>query len=455
MHGNVSEVEFLQDISGVLVGLYVAAALVNFAAAYYWWTQRGQSPQRRVAQTQMLLWFVVGVFFSALVPLAIGGDPNLLRWISFPASVRSLVDRIMGPTLFMVGSTTVLSVLFVFRGFFTRPAVAWAGLNLTWLCMTLALTDPDFAAIVLKPDNVPIVGLIYLLGFFTWLSARKAVLNDERFTRGLGPLEAEDNEPVLVWPDLVYIELICMVALTALLLVWSITLDAPLEAEASTVITPNPSKAPWYFLGLQEMLLYFDPWMAGVVLPSLIVFGLCAIPYLDFNKLGNGYYTISQRPFAYLTFQFGFLVLWTLLVVIGTFFRGPNWSFFGFFETWDVHKVEALNNVQLSERFWIDALNRALPEAPSQAGTLTQLGYIVWREIPGIVLLAGYFIALPPLLARYSKKCRGLYQQLGRARYLILMILLLIMALLPIKMVCRWSFNLNYFVSIPEYFFNF
>ena len=71
----------------------------------------------------------------------------------------------------------------------------------------------------------------------------------ERFANGQGPLEAEDNEPVLVWPDLVYIELICMVALTALLLVWSIALEAPLEAEASTVITPNPSKAPWYFLG--------------------------------------------------------------------------------------------------------------------------------------------------------------------------------------------------------------
>ena len=56
-------------------------------------------------------------------------------------------------------------MLYVWRNFFTRPAIAWTGLNLAWLCMTLAMTDPDFAAIVLKPDNVPIVGLIYLLGF--------------------------------------------------------------------------------------------------------------------------------------------------------------------------------------------------------------------------------------------------------------------------------------------------
>ncbi len=189
------------------------------------------------------------------------------------------------------------------------------------------------------------------------------MLNDQRLAQGLGPLEAEDNQQVLVWPDVMYIELICAVAITALLIVWSLLLKAPLEAEASTVITPNPSKAPWYFLGLQEMLLYYDPWLAGVVLPGLIIFGLCAIPYLDFNRRGSGYYTINQRRFAYLTFQFGFLILWILLMLIGTFFRGPNWSFFGLFETWDVHKVEALNNVKLSERFWVDLLNRPVPTA--------------------------------------------------------------------------------------------
>ena len=88
--------------------------------------------------------------------------------------------------------------------------------------------------------------------------------------------------------------------------------------------TPNPSKAPWYFLGLQEMLVYFDPWMAGVVLPSLIVVGLMAIPYIDFNKQGNGYYTIKQRKFAYIIFQFGFLEMWVTLIVLGTFLRGPE-----------------------------------------------------------------------------------------------------------------------------------
>ncbi len=455
MHGHAGEVEFLHGMSGVLAGLYLFAALLNFAAAYYWWRQRGVRRAAVGSRGAAFSWFLVALFYCLLVPVANTGDPNWMRWISFPLAFRALADRIMGPTVFMVGSTIGLSLLYVYRSFFTRPNVAWAGRNLALLSMGLALTDPDFAAIVLKPDNVPIVGLIFLLGFFTWLSARKAVLNDRRFALGGGPLEAEDNEPVLVWPDLVYIELICMVALTALLLVWSIVLKAPLEAEASRVITPNPSKAPWYFLGLQEMLLYYDPWMAGVVLPCLIIFGLCAIPYLDVNKQGSGYYTINQRPFAYVTFQFGFLVLWMLLMLIGTFFRGPNWSFFGFFETWDVHKVEALTNVQLSERFWIDLMGRPLPEVPAHASAFMRFVHVMWRELPGIVLLGTYFVALPPLLARYSKTFRTLRQQMGRTRYLVFMILLLIMALLPIKMICRWSFNLNYFISMPEYRFNF
>ncbi len=78
-----------------------------------------------------------------------------------------------------------------------------------------------------------------------------------------------------------------MVLLTVVLVVWSIGLKAPLEEPANSAMAPNPSKAPWYFLGLQEMLVYFDPWMAGVVLPGLIIVGLMAIPYIDTNPQGQ------------------------------------------------------------------------------------------------------------------------------------------------------------------------
>jgi hypothetical protein len=319
--------------------------------------------------------------------------------------------------------------------------------------MGFSMADPDFAAIVTKPDNVPIVGLIFLLGFFTWLATSKAVENDNRIDAGKPPREKDDDEKVLVWPDLVYTELICMVALTVLLLVWALALDAPLEEPASTVKTPNPSKAPWYFLGLQEMLVYYDPWMAGVVLPSLVVFGLAAIPYIDFNKKGNGYYTIKERPFGYIMFQLGFLEMWITLIILGTFLRGPNWNFFGPYEFWDPHKVLALNNIDLSEIFWGDWLNRGRPTAPEGSGLLAQWLYIAWRESPGIILLAVYFLALPPIMA--ATVFRNFFVKMGFIRYMVLATLLLFMAALPLKMILRWSFNLKYIVAIPEYFLNF
>ncbi len=177
--------------------------------------------------------------------------------------------------------------------------------------------DPNFQLIVTKPDNVPIVGLIFLLVFFIWYSIREGVLNDRRIAAGLGPIEKEESDRVWVWPDLVYTELISLILCSVILIVWSIFLKAPLEQPANPANTPNPSKAPWYFLGLQEMLVYFDPWLAGVVLPGLIIAGLIAIPYVDKNPKGNGYYTFKERKAEITIFLFGFAVLWSSLIVLG------------------------------------------------------------------------------------------------------------------------------------------
>jgi len=453
MHGQ-SEAEFLREISTFLGTYYLALAFMNAGAAFYLW-QKKRGIRIVGPLSTIHCWLVLAIAYVMIAPLAFSGDPQTMQWISLPEPVRNAINVAMGPVVYSVGSVVVLAILFVFRRFFVKPTVAWIGLNAVLLFMGLSMTDRDFANIVRKPDNVPIVGLIYLLGFFTWLSAYKAVENDERIKKGLPPKEKELDEKVLVWPDLVYTEMICMVALTAFLLVWAICLKAPLEEPASAVKTPNPSKAPWYFLGLQEMLVYYDPWMAGVVAPSLIIFGLMAIPYLDFNKKGNGYYTIEERKFSYIIFQFGFIVLWVTLIVMGTFLRGPNWNFFGPFETWDAHKVEALNNVDLSEFFWVRWLHRTRPRAPENAGTLLQVIFILVRELPGIVLLGAYFLMVPPALVLWSRFFRGLFQKMGLMRYMTMTFLLLVMLLLPIKMVCRWSFNLKYFVAIPEWMLNF
>src|SRR5207237_8181881 len=149
-------------------------------------------------------------------------------------------------------------------------------------------------------------------------------------------------------------------------------------------------------LGLQEMLVYFDPWMAGVVYPGLIILGLIAMPFIDTNPKGNGYYTIRERPFAISTFLFGFLILWVVLIFFGTFLRGPNWSFFGPYEFWDPHKMEALNNIDVSNLWWQILLHRARPTADNNP--IPPLPHWLVREWLGIILVAFYFLVLPAVL---------------------------------------------------------
>ncbi|RIK85227.1 MAG: hypothetical protein DCC67_04200 [Planctomycetota bacterium] len=454
-HG-LTDAQFLNKVASFLGPYYIVLAVMNgLAALYLWRTGLGRTwlrlPLVGIPVTSAFLCLALGVFYAMLAPAAASGNG---AWMpSMPEAWREAINRGTGPVIYSVGTVALLAVLFAFRRFFVQPAVAWIIWNAMLLFLGLSMTDRDFYEIVAKPDNVPIVMLVLLLAFFTWVATYRAVINDERAARGEPPLESLDNDKVLVWPDLVYIELICMIGLTAFLIFWAIALPAPLEEPASSVKTPNPSKAPWYFLGLQEMLVYFDPWMAGVVLPSLIVVGLMAIPYIDFNKAGNGYYTINQRKFAYLVFQFGFLEMWITLIVLGTLLRGPNWNFFGPYEYWDAHKVEALNNVNLSQYFWQGLLGRSLPTAPSGSSFGTQLSYILLREAPGILLTLGYFIALPPIMA--ITVFRRYFQRMGLIRFMLMANLLLFMASLPIKMVLRWVFNLKYIIAIPEYFLNF
>jgi hypothetical protein len=304
----------------------------------------------------------------------------------------------------------------------------------------LSMLDPNFNLIAAKPDNVPIAAMIFLLGFFTWLALRKAYLNDKQIDSGGIPWEkTESDEKLFTWPDLVYTELLCMILLTVVMTVWSIGLRAPLEEAANPTSSPNPAKAPWYFLGLQEMLVYFDPWLAGVVLPTLIIVGLMAIPYIDTNPRGNGYYSFKERKWEIGIFLYGFLVLWSFLIITGTFLRGPNWNFYGPYEYWDPNKLEPLVNINLSELVWVKLMAMPLPK----------LWFI--REAPGLLLVLLY-VALPPLLA--AGPFRRFYLKMGAPRYYVGAMLFLIMMSLPIKMVLRWLFNLKYIVNIQEIFFN-
>ena len=98
----------------------------------------------------------------------------------------------------------------------------------------------------------------------------------------------EREEELLVWPDLVFVEFICAVLFTLSFTVMSAVVNAPLINRANADITPNPSKAPWYFLNLQELLLHMNPALAGVVVPTVFLIVLAAVPYIDRSTEGQG-----------------------------------------------------------------------------------------------------------------------------------------------------------------------
>ena len=357
------------------------------------------------------------------------------------AAIKAFVDSISSPVTLFTAATVFLFIVVKYPRQITDKKVM---IPLTVLALgffAFCLSDDHFREIITTPDNVPIVGMIFVFGYFTWYAMRKAVVNDMRMERGEPTIEqTETNDKVLVFPYLIFIEFVIALAYGAMLVLWSIFLKAPLEQPANPTVSPNPSKAPWYFLGLQEMLVYFDPWIAGVLLPTLIIVGLCAIPYIDRDPSTSGFYSFKARKWVITTYLFGFWILWILLIFMGTFMRGPNWNFFGPFEVWDVHKVVPLLNVNLSELIWIKWLGTGMPK------------FWLIRELPGFALLFLYFAIPPALLSKTLLK--DSFKKMGGARYAVMIVILLCMVGLPIKMYLRWAFNLKYIVAIPEFFFN-
>jgi hypothetical protein len=234
------------------------------------------------------------------------------------------------------------------------------------------------------------------------------------------------EEKVHVWPYLVRLEFLCALFVTIGLTVWSIVIDAPLEEAANPTKTPNPSKAPWYFLGLQDILVYFDPWFAGVVAPVLIIVGLMLIPYLDINPKGNGYYTYHERKVAIWVYSFGFLVLWIALIIMGVFLRGPGWNLFMPWQYWDPHKVVALVNVDLPYALGVRTYNMAM--------------------VVGGGILSAYF-ALGTAVYFFME--RKAIKNVGFLRMFIKVQLYLIMIGMVIKIVLRIGFNIKYILVTP------
>jgi len=135
-------------------------------------------------------------------------------------------------------------------------------------------------------------------------------------------VKATPVDKVHTWPHLLAAEFVAALACTVLTFIFSIFVHAPLLQLANTNLTPNPSKAPWYFLGLQELLTMFHPMVAGVTLPGVGLIALVLAPYLDRNPSNKP----EDRKFMY-GLQTVHLMFWAVLVIIGSFFRGPGFNF--------------------------------------------------------------------------------------------------------------------------------
>ncbi len=135
-------------------------------------------------------------------------------------------------------------------------------------------------------------------------------------------VKATPVDKVHTWPHLLAVEFVAALACTAFLFFFSIFVNAPLLQLANPNQTPNPSKAPWYFLGLQELLTMFHPMVAGVTIPGIALFALILAPYIDKNPSNKP----EDRKFA-TSLMTVHLMFWAVLVMIGSFFRGPGFNF--------------------------------------------------------------------------------------------------------------------------------
>jgi len=135
-------------------------------------------------------------------------------------------------------------------------------------------------------------------------------------------VKSKPIDKVHTWPHLLVVEFVSAMVVTAFLLIFSAFVNAPLLTNANFNLTPNPSKAPWYFLGLQELLALFHPMVAGVTIPGIGMFALILAPYTDRNPSNRP----EDRKFAISLFTI-FLMFWAVLVLMGSFFRGPGFNF--------------------------------------------------------------------------------------------------------------------------------
>lgn len=146
----------------------------------------------------------------------------------------------------------------------------------------------------------------------------------------------EPEEMTTTWPHLLLREVNLFLLVMIVIMGMSVLFDAPLEEMANPSVTPNPAKAPWYFLGLQEMLSWGPPFWGGIFAPTVAAVGLILVPYLDRSRVGTGVWFHPSRRVCNILFTV-FVVVAIGLILVGLFIRGPNWGFYWPWEAWPTH----------------------------------------------------------------------------------------------------------------------
>ncbi|MBI5247076.1 MAG: cytochrome bc complex cytochrome b subunit [Elusimicrobia bacterium] len=310
-----------------------------------------------------------------------------------------------------------------------------------------------------------VVGILLILHFWR--------IRKDSFSAA--PYQANE-EKIDVWPHLVKKEYFGAAMTTVFIMVWSILQNAPLEAIANPNVTTNPSKAPWYFVGLQELLVYFDPWIAGVVMPGLIIVGLIAIPYIDTNPKGIGYYAWKERPFANTLFMLG-VVMWFALIYIGYALRGPNYAWYWPWESWYMLKAAPPPTWSVFGPTGVGKFSMFLgiPLIGAASAAWLLLPKLIQKELDGLKTMGAFLgvIALfavggmamgkmGPIEGAFLLFFTGAsfyfgfvlpqrhIRTLDWARYLTTMVLVISTMSVLLKMCARLAFNIKYVLTIPS-----
>ncbi len=278
--------------------------------------------------------------------------------------------------------------------------------------------------IVSAPDNVPIVALLFLIPFYIWYAFRQAFANDELIAkleadpaaaktahRKTQPYQPKWEREVHTWPYLMRVEFVAAILVTVLLMVWSLTLSAPLEEPSNPNVTMNPAKAPWYFLGL-----------AGDAGLFRSLDGRRGHAHADHRRL-DGHTLYRRESFGQWLLHLqaaqirhldvsasAFIGLWVVMIIIGTFIRGPGWMWFWPTQTWDAQAVQFAVNRNLDQIFSMNGswLAHVMPAANRDYAPI--LGANYFRDIPDRVCISSWASYAVYLVMNSTAFARKIFQ---------------------------------------------